>query len=143
MFVLQTFSLQIGPHPHNTDFVDLLHSDRSPADSIDTFYKIIDACIVIYVLIKHLTFSGRSHIVKYPASIRLKLQKKATTWRIHRSFCFPEPLASNKKIASQCKSAVYAFQLHREDQLNTSGNTGAFFGMQTKTSTESMSSGRY
>lgn len=36
-------------------------------------------------------------------------------------------LVKKKNIASQEKSAIHAFDLHRENQLTTNGNTGVFF----------------
>jgi hypothetical protein len=69
----------------------------------------------------------RSHKLKYPAYIQRKIRKKATAWRIYRAFKTPESLASYKKIASQCKSAIYSHVLYREKQLIDIGNVGKFY----------------
>jgi hypothetical protein len=66
------------------------------------------------------------HKLKYPAYIQRKILKKASAWRIFCAFKTPESLASYKKIASQCKSAIYSHVLHREKQLIEVINAGKF-----------------
>jgi hypothetical protein len=63
----------------------------------------------------------------YPPNNRRKLRKKATAWRVYRTYKTPGSLASYKKLASQCRSAIYSFALSREDQLVEKGNVGKFF----------------
>lgn len=109
------------------DFFEILLNDISPADNIAAFYRVIYAAIDLYVPVKRTLISARSHVVKYPIGIRRRLRKKAMAWSIYRSLRTPESLASYKKRASECKSAIYAYELNRENQLITNGNTGAFF----------------
>jgi hypothetical protein len=118
---------QIRSFLTNIDFFDLFHCDLLPTDRVDSFYNIINTCIDLYVPIKHSVFPGKPRCVRYPPGIRRKLRKKACAWRIYRSFRTPESLVSYRKIASECKSAIYAFELYRENQLINNGNTGAFF----------------
>jgi hypothetical protein len=118
---------QIRPFLTNIDFFDLFHCDLLPTDRVDSFYSIINTCIDLYVPIKHSVFPGKPRCVRYPPGIRRKLRKKTCAWHIYRSFRTPESLVSYRKIASECKSAIYAFELYRENQLINNGNTGAFF----------------
>ena len=132
----QTFSVYDFQHAdwngiksylNNIDFFDLLHCDMPPAGNIDAFYNVIYAVIDLYVPVKRTSISARTHAAKYPIGIRRKLRKKAVAWSIYRSLRTPESMTSYKKKASECKSAIYACELHRENQLIVNGNTGAFF----------------
>jgi hypothetical protein len=42
-------------------------------------------------------------------------------------------LASDKKIATKYKSAIYEFELHHEEHLVSNGNIGAFYRYADKT----------
>jgi hypothetical protein len=99
------------------DFFQLFQRHLPPSAIITEFYKVINECIDLYVPMKRVVNSERSHKLKYPAYIQRKIRKKATAWRIYRAFKTPESLASYKKIASQCKSAIYSHVLYREKQL--------------------------
>jgi type IV secretory pathway VirB4 component len=59
--------------------------------------------------------------------IRRKFRRKAIAWQIYRTYKSPESLESYKKIAFDCKSAIYSHILRRESHLVDSGNTGKFF----------------
>ena len=81
----------------------------------DEFYRIIRRCIDLYVPIKHSVISSRLRGFKYPSKIRRLISTKAAAWRIYRSSRSPDSMASYKKIATQCKSAIYRFELRREE----------------------------
>jgi hypothetical protein len=114
------------------DFFDLLRSDLSPAMVFDEFYRIICRCIDLYVPINYSVISSRLHGFKYPSKIRRLISKKAAAWRTYRSSRSPDSLASYKKIATQCKSSIYQFELRREEQLVSNGNIGAFYRFANK-----------
>jgi hypothetical protein len=111
----------------NIDFYELFQSHLSASLIIEEFYKIICACIELYVPSKFTVISKRSRLVKYPPTIRRKLQKKAAAWRNYRMHKTPEALSSYKIISSQCKSATYSFVRSRESHFVDSGNLGMFF----------------
>jgi hypothetical protein len=90
----------------NIDFYELFQSHLSASLIIEEFYKIIYACIELYVPSKCTAISKRSRLIKYPPTIRRKLQKKAAAWRNYRMHKTPEALSSFKIVSSQCKSAT-------------------------------------
>jgi hypothetical protein len=106
---------QIRSFLTNIDFLDLFHCNLLPADRVDSFCYIVNTCIDTYVPIKHSVFPGKLRCVRYPPGIRRKLRKKTCAWRIYRSLRTPESLVSYRKTVSECKSAIYAFELYREN----------------------------
>jgi hypothetical protein len=63
----------------------------------------------------------------HPYSVRRKLCKKSQAWRVYHDFRIPESLASYRKDASECKSAIYSFTAHYENMLVSIDNIGAFY----------------
>ena len=117
----------IKAYLNNVDFFQLFNSNQPPSVIMDEFYQIINKCIELYVPQKRNAVSRKSRLVKYPYCIRRLLRKKATAWRIHRTFHTAESLASYKKVASECKSAIYSFMLTYENQLIANANIGSFY----------------
>ena len=109
------------------DFFQLFQRNLPPTEIITKFYEIINECIDLHVPMKCVVNPERSHKQKYPAYIQRKIRKKATAWRTYRAFKTPESLASYKRIASQCKSAIYSHVLFCEKQLIDRGNLGKFY----------------
>jgi hypothetical protein len=119
--------LSIKTYINTVDFFLLFHGNQPAYAVLDEFYRIINACIELYVPLKTMEISSKSCIIKYPVRIKRLIRKKATLWRIHRTFRTSVTLAAYKKIASECKSAIHLFMLTYERQLITSANIGYFY----------------
>jgi hypothetical protein len=118
----------IKAYLNSVDFFQLFHSNQPAAVIIDDFYHVINTLYRAVCSTKSISVSKKSRLVKYPYRIRRLLRKKATAWRIRRTFRTPESIASYKKLASECKSAIHSFTLHYENQLITNANIGSFTG---------------
>ena len=118
---------QIKLFLNSVDFFDLFHGDLPAHCIIKNFYDIINACIDSFVPLRCFKISTKSRVINYPYSVRRKLRKKSQAWRVYRAFRTPESLASYRKAASECKSAIYSFTAHYENNLVNNDNIGAFY----------------
>jgi hypothetical protein len=74
------------------DFCVLFQSHLPASLIIEELYRIIYAFIELYVPSKCTVISKRSRLLKYPPTIRRKLQKKAAAWRNYRTHKTAEAL---------------------------------------------------
>jgi hypothetical protein len=108
------------------DFFELFRRPLSPSAVVEQFCGICNHCTKLYVTLKRTTASNKLRLTHYPSHTEHKLRRKAIAWCIYCTFKSPELLESYKKIASDCKSAIYSHSLCCESHLVDSGNTGKF-----------------
>ena len=119
--------IQIKAHLEGVDFFQLFQCQLPPLEVFEQFYKVIYECFDLFVPLKRVVISERPQKHKYPRNIQRLICRKANAWRNYRAFKTPESLASYKKLASQCRAAIYSHVLSRENQLIEKGNLGKFF----------------
>jgi hypothetical protein len=112
---------------NSVDFYHLFNNAESPAAAFESFYDVIYTCIELFVPCKRIATSSRSQHIKYPYSVQRLMGKKATAWRVFRAFRTQESLASYKKVARKCKTAIKQLTADYENRLISSGNLGAFY----------------
>ena len=111
---------------HNTDFDYVFGQCCDDTHSaIDAFYSIITDCIANHVPL--VVGTPRSKFHTYPLHIQRKLKRKATAWRVYKSFRTPESLERYKHISSCCRSLIYQYILHRENKIVNSSNVNKFY----------------
>ena len=110
---------------HNTDFDYVFGQCCDDTHSaIDAFYSIITDFIANHVPL--VVGTPRSKFHTYPLHIQRKLKRKATAWRVYKSFRTPESLERYKHISSCCRSLIYQYILHRENKIVNSSNVNKF-----------------
>jgi hypothetical protein len=91
---------------------------------INAFYSIITDCIANHI---PLVGTSRSKFHTYPLHIQRKLKRKATAWRVYKSFRTPESHERYKHIVSTCRSLIYQYNLHRENEIVNSSNVNKLY----------------
>ena len=109
------------------DFNNLFQDTTSPDLAFGSFYDIINSCLDYFVPLKRIDKRSKKHSFKYPHAIERLLRKKATAWRVYRTFKTRESLSSFKSIAFKCKSAISTFVAEYESHMAYTGNVGTFY----------------
>ena len=110
---------------YNSDFEFLCSNDIGAEMKFELFYTILHNCICQFVPVR--TVGSRSGHVKYPLSLRKKLNQKAAAWRVSKRFRTGASLLKHKTLAQECRRSIYLYMANYESCLVDSGNTGSFF----------------
>ena len=76
------------------------------------------------------TVGSRSGHVKYPLSLRKKLNQKAAAWRVYKRFRTGASLLKHKTLAQECRRSIYSYMAKYESRLVDSVILVVSFAMQ-------------
>lgn len=107
-------SITTWSHKWIITFFDLIRSDLSPLDIIYTYYKVFFSTSISLCPVKRSLFSGVLLIIHFSFGESFKRRL------MHCETCLPVVWHSRingiwQKAATECKSAVYAFELQMEN----------------------------
>ena len=108
------------------DYFSLFENCSDTESIFSTFYSIIYSGLKEFVPIRKSNSLSCSHSF-YPYKIRKLLRTKIQLWRIYKRFKTAESLLKFKLCASECRSAIYNFNVERENRIIKSENVGKFF----------------
>jgi hypothetical protein len=83
--------------------------------------------LIVALPCKRIATNSKMQHVKHPYSVRRLIKKKATAWCVYRTFRTEESLASYKKIACKCRTAITKVIAAYENHLVPDQNLGAFY----------------
>jgi hypothetical protein len=110
---------------NRVNFADVFSKCNNIGETIDSLYDIINQAIATNVPV--VQKSRKAHYFTYPAHITRRLRRKATAWKIYKSFRTAESYDKYKRMAAECRNLIHQYILHREDTIITSSNVNKFY----------------